>query len=75
MATLFTDLNIIENVWAWLSRKVYEAGRQFEDKDALIDAIRDAWSKISLDYLKKLYDSIPNRLIELMSKNGGHTHY
>lgn len=69
------DLNIIENVWAWLSRKVYEAGRQFEDKDALIDAIRDAWSKISLDYLKKLYDSIPNRLIELMSKNGGHTHY
>lgn len=47
------DLNIIENVWAWLSRKVYEGGRQFEDKDTLIEAIRDAWAQISLDYLKK----------------------
>lgn len=69
------DLNIMENVWGWLSRKVYEGDKQYNDKESLIEAIKAAWADISLNYLKSLYDSMPNRIFELISKNGGSTHY
>lgn len=69
------DLSIIENVWGWLVRKVYEGGRQFEDKETLISAIKLAWSEISLNYIKKLYDSMPDRIYEVIKNKGGSTHY
>lgn len=69
------DLNIVENVWAWMTRKVYENGRQYDDKNSLIKAINEVWSEISLDYLKSLYDSLPNRIFEVISNKGGCTKY
>lgn len=69
------DLNIIENVWGWLARKVYESGKQYSSKAELIEAIKQAWSSIQLDYIKKLYDSIPDRIYEVIIKKGGSTHY
>lgn len=69
------DLNIIENVWGWLSRKVYEGGRQFDDKQSLIEAIKDAWNQISLDYINSLYLSMKTRIFEVIKNKGGCTHY
>lgn len=69
------DLNIIENVWGWLVRKVYASGRQYTTKNELIDGIKTAWSSISLNYIESLYDSIPNRIYETILKRGGSTHY
>lgn len=53
-------LNIIENIWSWLPRKVYEGGKQYETKDDIIVGIKAAWSEISLDYLKSLDESMKN---------------
>lgn len=69
------DLNIIENVWGWLSRKVYESGKQYSTKPELIEGIKRAWSAISLNYIENLYNSIPNRLYEVILNKGGSTHY
>lgn len=69
------DLNIMENVWGWLSRKVYEGGRQFETKEELVETIKSSWSEISLDYLSSLYDSMHRRLLEVIENSGGSTHY
>lgn len=69
------DLNIIENVWGWLTRKVYEGGKQFATKEELKCEIRRAWDDISLNYLKSLYDSMETRMFHVISKNGGHTNY
>jgi len=49
------DLNVIENVWGWLTRKVYEGGKQYEDKETLTAAIKRAWSEISLKYIDCVY--------------------
>lgn len=68
-------LNIMENVLGWLSRKVYEFRKQYERKSELIHAIKKAWTEISLNYIKTLYDSIPKRIFEVISNKGGSTHY
>uniref|UniRef100_A0A0K8WLY0 Transposable element Tc3 transposase n=1 Tax=Bactrocera latifrons TaxID=174628 RepID=A0A0K8WLY0_BACLA len=65
------DLNIIENVWGWLTRKVYENRQQFEYKNDLIRSIKEAWSEISLVCLESFYKSIPQR--EVIYKQGGST--
>lgn len=69
------DLNIIENVWGWLARKVYESGRQYPTESELIEGIKSAWETISLNFIKKLYDSLPNRMYEVIVNRGGTTHY
>lgn len=69
------DLNIIENVWGLLSRKVYESGRQYENKEALIEGIKKSWAEISLPLIENLYNSLPNRIFEVISNKGGYTHY
>lgn len=69
------DLNIIENVWGWIVRKVYESGKQYSNKSELIDAIKHTWSCISLDLIKNLYDSVPNRIYQCILNKGGSTSY
>lgn len=69
------DLNIVENVWGWLSRRVYEGGKQYDNKNDLIEAIKRAWNQIPINYLQALYHSMPNRIYEVILKKGGNTHY
>ena len=69
------DLNIIENVWGLLARKVYANGRQFKDLNSLTEAVAKAWDAIDEDYLKKLYQSLPKRLVEVIERRGACTHY
>lgn len=67
------DLNIIENVWAYVKRNIpYRVGRS---KQELWDEIVEVWSKIPLEFISKLFDSIPRRLNEVILNNGGQTKY
>jgi len=36
-------------------------------------AIKKAWTTISLNEIKKYYDSLPNRMFEVIKNKGGHT--
>jgi hypothetical protein len=69
------DLNPIENLWGILVRRVYENGRQYNTVGELKTAIRNEWSKIGLDTLRNLINSMPNRVFEVIFKKGGHTKY
>lgn len=44
----------MENVLVCLSRKVYEGGRQFKNKELLIHEIKIVWAEISFNYLVSL---------------------
>lgn len=72
---LSPDLNLIENVWGWLSRKMYEEGRQYDTKLELIEAIEAAFEEIPENYLHSLYNSLHNRLFDVIHNNGGSTKY
>lgn len=69
------DLNIIENVWGWLARKVYEDGKQYDNENDLMGAINGAWATLPLQYLENLYKSLTERIFQVIKNNGGHTKY
>ncbi|CAI5452412.1 unnamed protein product [Caenorhabditis angaria] len=69
------DLNPMENVWGELVRRVYAQGKKYDTVDQLKDAIETEWNKIDKNYLKRLVDSMPNRLYDVISKHGGPTKY
>lgn len=69
------DLSPIENVWGILVRYVYGGGRQFNTITDLKQILLEEWEKIPIETFQKLIDSMPNRIFEVIQKNGGPTHY
>ena len=43
------DLNSIENLWSIVKRKFYEAGKQYNSKNELIEAIKECCKTISTE--------------------------
>lgn len=72
---LSPDLNLIENVWGWLSRKVYAEGKQYENRSDLIAAVEAAFVSIPISYLESLYNSLGNRMFEVIRCNGAPIKY
>ena len=64
------DLNPIENLWGYLSSKVYNGGVIYKSKENLKRAIFHEWSKITPQYTDSLVKSMPDRVCQLISKNG-----
>lgn len=67
------DLNPIENVWKYLSNRVYKV--QIPSKEALLARVRSEWDKIPQEYLRSLYDSMPRRLEAVKKAKGWPTKY
>ncbi|XP_067628350.1 transposable element Tc3 transposase [Eurosta solidaginis] len=71
--TIAHDLNIMENIWGWLIREVYDGGRKFARKDDLIFRIRSAWTRLPMDLVVNLYSTLPERIAELYYTRGIYT--
>ena len=69
------DLNLIENVWSFLKRRLsaYETTPTTEDE--LWSRIKEEWRKIPCDFLQNLLNSMPKRLADLIRAKGGYTKY
>ena len=67
------DLNPIENIFADLKRKLSK--ENISSVKDLEKQIRNFWSKLQKPYLTKLVNSMPNRLQEVIRRNGGMTKY
>lgn len=69
------DINIIENIWAWLVRKIYEGGKLYNNLNELKEAIL-YWSyNIPVEVIENHVNSMDRRLKEIIEKNGGQTKY
>ena len=69
------DMNIIENLWATMARKVGEHATRPRNSEELWERIQNAWSTISIAELRKLYRSIPSRIESVLNAQGGSTKY
>jgi len=67
------DLNIIESLWAiWKDQIRDRAPQTLEDLKLIA---QEEWANISLDNIRNLYRSIPNRIEAVISSRGDHTKY
>ncbi len=67
------DLNPIEHIWEHVDRQL--RGRKPTNKDELFSLIKSEWSKIPLDVLIKLVDSMPRRCQAVIDAKGYPTKY
>ena len=68
-----TELNIIEVVWDHLEREINE--RQPISKEEFWEVLKEYWYNIPEDDFRKLQDSLPKRVQDVLSAKGGHTKY
>ncbi|TMW49388.1 hypothetical protein DOY81_005532 [Sarcophaga bullata] len=71
--TVAHDLNIMEGIWGWLIREVFDGGRKFSRKDDLIFRIREAWSRLPMELISNLYSTLSERMTQLYYTRGAYT--
>ena len=62
------DINIIENVWSLLKKRVFE--RRPKNIEELWAFCQEEFERIPLEYIQNLYSSIPDRLNKIVQCNG-----
>ncbi|XP_076398210.1 uncharacterized protein LOC100877418 isoform X3 [Megachile rotundata] len=70
-----SDQNPMENIWAIIVRKVYVENRQYENILEPKNAILKACSEIGQRIFQKLVKNMPDRIFQLITKQGGPTSY
>ena len=69
------DLNIIENLWGIVSRRVYEDGRDYKSTDDLWENVSEAFTSISSELITNLYNLIPKRFVSVLEQKGKRSKY
>ncbi|EFO89454.1 hypothetical protein CRE_19968 [Caenorhabditis remanei] len=69
------DINPIENVWAFMVRKIYEGNKTYRSVDDLKPAIIAAWREVDQQLIDNLYLSMDSRIFQLIQRSGGPTDY
>ena len=69
------DLNIIENIWLCMKRELQKSAVDITTKNDLLREIQSVWRNIELDYIRDLYQSIPDRLNNVIEMKGHLTKY
>ena len=69
------DLNPVENALGNLARRVYSGNRQFNSTLDLEAALRQCWEETPIEELGALIASMPDRMAEVIAKNGRPTSY
>ena len=65
-----SDINIIENVWSLLKKRVFQ--RHPKNIEKLWAFCQEEFERIPLEYIQNLYNSIPDRLNKIVQCNGKH---
>ena len=68
------DAAIMENLWAKMVTESKKHPPPQSEED-LITLLHDLWTEISMEYIKTLINSIPNRLEKIVEVKGSMTKY
>ncbi|CAC5377441.1 unnamed protein product [Mytilus coruscus] len=64
------DLSIIENMWRKIKLQLQKQAHNITTKAQMDTANRNIWTNIPLEFIKKLYESIPRRLRQVIRASG-----
>lgn len=65
------DLNLIENLWGIIVRRIYANNRRYQNVDELKTAISQAWAGISQEVIDNLVLSMDNRIFQVINRQVG----
>ncbi|GBM49456.1 Transposable element Tcb2 transposase [Araneus ventricosus] len=68
-----SDINVIETLWATLETSVQK--HKIRNKADLKQVLQEEWGKISSNTTKKLVESVPRRLEDIIKAKGHATKY
>lgn len=68
-------MNIIEHVWAHLKYKIRQRPTLPRNKKELWEVPQGEWYRLDVEYIRKLYDSIPRRFEASKKAKRGLTRY
>jgi transposase len=69
------DLNPIENLWAYIKKKLESENAVPTTKSALIEAVFNIWENLDPQIVANLASSVPRRFSACLNANGKHTKY
>lgn len=69
------DLNPIENIWGAMVKSMYKHDFRPRNRDELRHRINQAWDEITGELCRPLVLSMPQRLQEVINRNGSMTKY
>ena len=69
------DMNPIEHVWDFISRKINQRNPKCQNIDKLRTAILQEWQQFPQERLRRLVRSMTKSVTELHNKHAGYTHY
>lgn len=64
------DLNLIENIWAYLEDELFKIREELNSPDDTWARTQELWDNIPQAFIENLYNSMPNRMKELIEKKG-----
>ena len=64
------DLNVCENVWLHIKREIQPIAENINIKKNLIAEIRRVWESLPVNYIQRLYQTIPTRIREVIRMKG-----
>ena len=65
------DLNPIENVWGIMQDKLYEYDDVLKSADDVWEKTQEIWKNDINQYIRKLYKSMSERMLEVIERQGG----
>lgn len=69
------ELNIIENVWLYIKRKLQSRIHMINSPDELLQQTLQIWQDINLNYVRNLYESLYRRIQQGIRLKGHLTKY
>ena len=69
------DLNIIQNIWLYMKRELQKSAINIATKNDLLREIQSVWWNIELDFIRNVYQSIPDRLDNVINMRAHLTKY
>jgi transposase len=67
------DLNLIENLWADMVKRM--ASQRADTKEELEELVANTWAATSKEFCSELVRSMPKRIAQVIERNGAYTDY
>lgn len=68
-------MSIIEHAWNEVDHHIRARFPLPHNLEELWGALQEEWAKLDINYIRRLYESMPRRVATLIKAKGGYTRY